>query len=36
MKNWGEQAEEIMRARFDNDTVIALATEENGEPLSGL
>ena len=32
MKNWGEQAEEIMRARFGKDTVIALATEENGEP----
>ena len=32
MKNWDEQAEKIMKERFSKDTVIALATTEDGVP----
>ena len=32
MKNWNEQAEKIMIERFGKDTVISLATVENGIP----
>lgn len=32
MKTWSEEAEKIMAKRFGKDTVIALATVENGVP----
>lgn len=32
MKNWCEEAEKIMIERFGKDTIIALATVENGVP----
>ncbi|MBQ1491737.1 MAG: pyridoxamine 5'-phosphate oxidase family protein [Blautia sp.] len=32
MKSWNEQAEKVMRERFGKDTVIALATAEEGIP----
>lgn len=32
MKNWNDQAERIMTERFGKDTVISLATVENGIP----
>ena len=32
MKKWGQEAEKIMIERFGKDTVIALATTENGIP----
>ena len=32
MKNWDEQAERIMAERFGKDTVLALATVEEGVP----
>ncbi len=32
MKKWGQEAEKIMVERFGKDTVIALATTENGIP----
>lgn len=32
MGNWGQEAEGIMRERFGKDTVIALATVEDGVP----
>jgi hypothetical protein len=32
MNNWNEQAEIIMTERFGKDSVIALATSENGVP----
>ncbi len=32
MKNWNEEAEKAMKERFGKDTVMALATMENGMP----